>query len=213
LRSFCPFQSAVIEDRNRNAPPQATAKIGIRIDRNAVGIGNKQHDRFDRPPYRFFEKRDLLRDREETLERRVAEIDYFRDRVVNNQAVEHRHLTPDLAEIRDLRKAGQIIAERISARVEIEDDRIGALEPQKIDQQPRDKGLSHLRTRTRNDEDRCVLFFRCRRTAAAARVLVCVLQDRFVSLASRHGRACASRVPAPLPPRRWAPGLQRCRSG
>src|SRR5262249_10657417 len=94
---------------------------------------------------------DLLRDRKEALECGVADVDDLGRAVVRDQPVEQGHLPAGVADVGGDRR--HLVAQRLAARIEIEGKRGGAVEAQKIEQQPRQEGLADLRTRGSDDEN------------------------------------------------------------
>jgi hypothetical protein len=151
------LRDRLVEHRHQGGRREAPLQVGVGADRAGVGVGDKQDCRIDRSPRGLVEEADLLDDREERLEPGVAEVDHLGEAVIHDQAVEQRHLVPDVRQIGDGVQARDAIPQPVPARIEIEGDGLAAVEAKKVDEQPRQEGLAHLWARRRYDEDRCAL--------------------------------------------------------
>ena len=102
---------------------------------------------------RLLGKADPVGQREERIERLVAEIDDLAHAVLGDQAVEQRHLALDIADAGDGRARGQELRQRAAARIEIESRHRPAFPGVELGEQPRQQRLADARARRSDDGD------------------------------------------------------------
>ena len=153
LAQLLPFHDRLVEYRHRHGPGKAPLQVGKGLERDRVRIGREQDHRLDRPPTGLVDEADILDDPEELRERAVPEIDDLGNAVLDDQTIEQRHLAPDVGEVGAGRQAA--VSRRIPGRIEIEGHRLAAVQAKEVGEEPRQEGLSDLRSRGGDDEDRC----------------------------------------------------------
>jgi hypothetical protein len=82
----------------------------------------------------------------------MAHVHYLGAPVCLYETIEHCHLAIDVAEIDRPGERWEVVGEGIPIGIEIKYDRIAAVEAQEIDQESRQKGLSHPCPGRRHDE-------------------------------------------------------------